>query len=57
MKDRNKCRAKRERDEGKCIRTEKLGKMNGGERSWEKEEWRESIVEGYGKWLEGKNKL
>jgi len=29
--------------------------MDGGERSWEKEEWREFIVRGYGKWLEGKN--
>jgi hypothetical protein len=29
--------------------------MDGGERSWEKEEWREFIVEGYGKWLEEKN--
>jgi len=27
--------------------------MDGGERSWEKEEWREFIVEEYGKWLEG----
>ncbi len=29
--------------------------MDEGERSWEKEEWRGFIVEGYGKWLEGKN--
>jgi hypothetical protein len=29
--------------------------MDGGESSWEKEEWREFIVEGYGEWLEGKN--
>jgi hypothetical protein len=29
--------------------------MDGEERSWEKEEWREFIVEGHGKWLEGKN--
>jgi hypothetical protein len=29
--------------------------MDGGERSWEKEEWKEFINEGYGKWLEGKN--
>jgi hypothetical protein len=32
------------REEGKGIRTEKWGKRNGRERSWEKEEWTEFIV-------------